>query len=225
MPFRTEADAFRVAVALASLLAASALVGWLSSRAYGVVLFAAGIAAGLTFELAGREAGRSALVEAAHAPHPDAATGGRRHILVIAIEALAGEQLYGALVEAGGSDVELDVLSPVAISRSHYWVSDIDRERAEAQKRLDASLAWAAERGLMAKGEIGDPDPLVGVEDELRAFGADEVVIALHPREHVNWLVNRMIAHLENELDVPVREVAVGDGQERAESRSPESAV
>src|SRR5215217_957223 len=59
MPFRTEADAFRVAVALASLLAIAVLVGWLSSRAYGIVLFAAGV----TFELAGRAAERSALLE------------------------------------------------------------------------------------------------------------------------------------------------------------------
>jgi hypothetical protein len=222
MPFRTEADAFRVAVALASLLAASALVGWLSSRAYGVVLFAAGIAAGVTFELAGGAADRrSALLEAVHAPHHEGATGGRRHILIVAIETLAGEELYGELMTAGGADLELDVLAPVMASRSHYWASDVDRERADAQKRLEASLAWAAKHGLTAKGEVGDPDPLVAIEDELRAFGADEVIIAMHPRERISWLAGRMIGHLERELDVPVREVAVGDEQPRAPSASP----
>jgi hypothetical protein len=220
MPFRTEADAFRVAVALASLLAISALVGWLSSREYGIVLFAAGIAAGVTFELAGRAAGRSALLEASHAPHPEGATGRGRHILVVAIESLAGGELYDALTAANGADVELDVLAPVMSSRTHYWASDVDRDRIDAQKRLDASLAWAAERGLVAKGEVGDPDPLVAIEDELRAFGADEVIIAMHPRERASWLANRMIGHLERELDVPVREIAVGDERQHAPSPS-----
>jgi hypothetical protein len=216
MPFRTEADAFRVAVALASLLALSVLVGWFSSRAYGVVLFAAGLAAGVTFELSGRAAERSALLEAAHAEHPEGASGGRRHILVVAIETLAGEALYAALTETGGSELELDVLAPVMSSRSHYWASDVDRERAAAEKRLEASLAWAAERGLTAKGEVGDPDPLIAIEDELRAFGADEVIIAMHPSEHTSWLTSRMIGHLERELDAPVREIGVGDGVSRA---------
>jgi hypothetical protein len=224
MPFRTEADAFRVAVALASLLAISMLIGWLASRPYGIVLFAAGIAAGLTFELVGPAADRrSALLEAAHAPHPHGSVGGRRHILVVALETLAGEELYDALTMTGPSNLELDVLAPVMTSRSHYWTSDVDREHTDAQHRLEASLAWAAERGLTAKGEVGDSDPLAAIEDELRTFGADEVIIATHPRERISWLANRMIGHLERELDVPVREIAVADEHDHGRSASPAS--
>jgi hypothetical protein len=122
---------------------------------------------------------------------------------------------------AGGADVELDVLAPVMISRSHYWASDVDHERADAQKRLEASLAWAAKRGLTAKGEVGDADSLVAIEDELRSFGADEVIIAMHPGERIGWLANRMIGHLERELDVPVREIAIGDERPRSPSAAP----
>ena len=217
IPFKTETDAFRVAVALGLLAGASVLVGWLASRAYGVVVFAAGIAAGVTFELAGREAGRrSPLREAAHAPHPHGAGGGQRHILVVASEKLAGEELCRELREAGGAGVELDVLAPILASRSHYWASDVDRERREARARLDASLAWAAEQGFTASGEVGDPDPLVAIEDELRDFGADEVIIATHPRERTSWLARRMLGHLERELDVPVREIVVDDDHDRS---------
>ena len=63
VPFKTESDAFRVAVALGLLVGASVLVGLLASRAYGVVVFAAGVAAGITFELAGRETGRGSGAE------------------------------------------------------------------------------------------------------------------------------------------------------------------
>ena len=216
VPFKTETDAFRVAVALGLLVGASVLVGLLASRAYGVVVFAAGIAAGITFELAGRETGRgSALQRAADAPHLHGASGGTRHVLVVTSVKLAGEELRRELA-AGGAGVEHDVLAPILASRSHYWASDLDREREEAHERLEASLAWTAEQGFAAKGEVGDPDPLVAIEDELRDFGADEVIVVTHYREHTSWLANRMLGHLARELDVPVREIALGDDPDRS---------
>jgi hypothetical protein len=217
VPFKTETDAFRVAVALGLVAGASILVGLLASPAYGVVLFAAGVAAGITFELSGRETERgSALREAAHAPHRHGASGPTRHILVVATVTLAGEDLYRELATAGGPGVELDVVAPILASRSHHWASDVDREREEAGKRLEASLAWAAEHGFAAKGEVGDPDPLVAIEDELRDFGADEVIVATRSRERTSWLAHRMLGHLARELDSPVREIAVGDDQDRS---------
>ena len=212
VPFKTETDAFRVAVALGLLVGASVLVGLLASRAYGVVVFAAGVAAGVTFELAGREADRgSALQEAADAPHLHGASGGTRHLLVVTSVKLAGEDLRRELAAACGAGVELDVLAPILASRSHYWASDLDHEREEARERLEASLAWAAEQGFAAKGEVGDPDPLLAIEDELRAVGADEVIVVTHSGERTSWLANRMLGHLARELDVPVREIALGD--------------
>jgi GABA permease len=217
LPVKSETDAFRIAVALGLLAAASILVGWVTSPAYGVVLFAAGVAGGLTFELAGPDRDRrSALQEASHAPHRHGATGGKRHILVVASARLAGEELRRELATAGGAGVELDVLAPILASRSHYLASDVDRERMEARERLEASLAWAAERGFAAKGEVGDPDPLVAIEDELRDFGADEVVIATHPQERTSWLAKRMLDHLARELDVPVRQIVVGDDEQQS---------
>ncbi len=191
---------------------------WLACSLLGLtaVLFAAGIAAGITFELAGRETGRgSALQEAADAPHLHGASGGTRHVLVVTSVKLAGEELRRELA-AGGAGVELDVLAPILASRSHYWASDLDREREEARERLEASLAWAAEQGFAAKGEVGDADPLLAIEDELRDFGADEVIVVTHSGERTSWLANRMLGHLARELDVPVREIALGGEQDRS---------
>jgi hypothetical protein len=112
------------------------------------------------------------------------------------------------------------VLAPILTSRSHYCASDVDREREEAGVRLEASLAWAAEHGFAAKGEVGDPDPLIAIEDELRDFGADEVIIATSSRERTSWLANRMLGHLARELDVPVRQVAVTDDEARTTAHS-----
>lgn len=216
MPFKTESDAFRVAAALGLVGAASLLLGFLTSRAYGIVLLSAGIAAGVVFELAGRERDRGAdLREASHAPHRHGATAGQRHILVVAGETLAGEELARELGAGGGAAIELDVLAPILASRSHQLAGDIDREREDAQRRLDASLVWAKNHGFTAKGEVGDSDPLTAIEDELRDFGADEVVIVAHASERRSWLANRMLGYLARELEMPVREVVVDDGQQR----------
>jgi hypothetical protein len=139
---------------------------------------------------------------------------------VVASERLGGEQLRAQLAAFGKVGVELDVLAPILVSRSHYLASDVDREREEAHERLAASLAWAAEQGFAAKGEVADPDTRMAIEDELRDFGADEVIIVTPARERTSWLANRMLGHLGRELDIPVREIVIGDEMDRASSPS-----
>jgi hypothetical protein len=89
-------------------------------------------------------------------------------------------------------------------------MSDCDREAAEARARLEASLAWAAEQGFGARGEVGDPDPLIAIEDELRDFGADAVIFVTHPNGRSTWLESRELQRVRGELEVPVSQVAVG---------------
>jgi hypothetical protein len=199
-----------VALALGIAAGVAIAIGVLATRAWGIVFFAAAVVTGIAFELAGREEDRRlGLREAAQAPHPHGASGAKRHLLVVAEEQLAGEALRAQLLAAGGADFELDVLAPVMASRAHHLASDVDREREEARQRLEDSLAWAAEHGFAAKGEIGDAYALDAIEDALRDFGADEVLIVTHPRHRTSWLARRMLDRLERELDVPVREVVV----------------
>lgn len=216
VPFKTETDAFRVAAALGLLAGVSIIVGVLSSPPYGVVVFAAGFTAGLVFELSGRETVEYALRDAASAPHPHGPAPGKRHILVVAERTLAGEELRRELQPAPGIAVELDVLSPVMASRAHHWAGDVDREREQAQVRLEASLAWAIQHGFVAKGEVGDPDAMIAIEDELRDFGADEVIIVTHARERASWLANRMVSHLKTQLEVPVREILMAEEDDQS---------
>ena len=42
--------------------------------------------------------------------------------------------------------------------------------------------------GIEARGEIGDGDPLQAIEDALRTFAPDELVISTHPEGRSNWL-------------------------------------
>src|SRR5918996_431623 len=89
-------------------------------------------------------------------------------------------------------------------------------ELEEARERLAAALAWAREEGLEADGKVGDPFTAFGaVEDELRAFGADEVIVSTLPPGRSNWLEAGILERLRDELDVPITHVVVDQEIER----------
>jgi GABA permease len=68
---------------------------------------------------------------------------------------------------------------PAAPSSSlRHWTSDVDGARAHAQETLDGSLARLREGAIEGRGAIGDEDPFRAIEDALRTFGADEIVVA-----------------------------------------------
>ena len=68
-------------------------------------------------------------------------------------------------------------------------------------------------QGLEATGRVGDPNAALGaIEDELRLFGADEVIISTLPAGRSNWLETGIVERLREELDIPVTHlVAVGE--------------
>ncbi len=222
LPVRSESDAFRIVMRFALLTGASLALGVLTEAVWGIALYAAGVTAGLVVELFGRDkVRREPLRDAVAAPHPGA-TPGRWHVLVVADEALEGTELRDEIRKRSHKTPELDILAPVLVAPTHLAMSDVDREAEEARSRLKRALAWAHDQGIDARGEIGDPgDPMSSLEDELRRFGADEVIIATHPRDRSNWLEPRMVERLRAQLDIPVTQVVVDEQGHRVEVESP----
>ena len=208
LPILTESYVFRLAL----LIAASVGLGAASSALAGVLLFVAGMLGALAFEMLHPKPRRSSLREAAHEPHRHGARGGRRHLLVVADEVLSGNELRRELSRPNGGPLEVDVLAPVFSSRVHYWASDLDTETEDARRRLDASLAWLAAHGVDAQGAVGDPNPLTAIEDELRDFGADGVIIVTRPQDRARRLESGMVNRVRKELDVPVSHIVVEPG-------------
>jgi hypothetical protein len=212
-PIRSEREAFRFVFASVALIVVSVLVGWLAKPLVGVAVFAiAVVLAAIAYLRAENPDRRTVLRDAAEDPHPHGGPAGTRHILVVANEVLAGDELHTLISRAEAERVEVDVLAPVLTSHLHYAVSDIDSGLADARMRLDRSLAWAHQCGIVARGEVGDPDPTTAIADELRDFGADEVIVVTHPRERESWQEQGELERLRRELDVPVTHVMVGTG-------------
>ena len=210
VPIRSESDAFRFALGAAAVIGATVVIGWVTQPLIGVaVLVVASLIAAIAYLYVGAHDRRAVFQIAAAESHPHAAAAGQRHVLVIANERLAGNALERLIVGDDGRHVEIDVLAPVLTSHVHFGVSDIDRELSEARSRLEASLAWARGHGITARGEVGDPTPTTAIEDELRDFGADEVIVVTRAPEHESWQERHEVERLRHELDVPVTQLAI----------------
>jgi hypothetical protein len=141
-----------------------------------------------------------------------ASTDDRYHVLIVVttaieepsqIEAVADAARRGA--EALGSrqgPPEVLVLAPALNPGLAHWASDLRAARLAAQERLAVTLAGLAAAGLEARGRVGDTDPMQAIEDELRSFPAQEVLLAAPTGEGGN-----VLEKLRRRLDRPVREL------------------
>jgi hypothetical protein len=200
-PFRSEAAAFRFLLAtigaFALIVVGSAISPWLG-LAVAIVLSVGVIVVYLRQRGEG-PARRRVVAE----PH-------QTRILVVANETVEGEELLTAIEErAPGGTAEVYVVCPALNSKLRHWTSDEDGAREAAQARLDRSLARLGDFGLEAHGEVGDADPVQAVEDALRVFGADEIVLSTHPEGRSHWLERGVVDAVRERFDVPLTHVVV----------------
>jgi hypothetical protein len=204
-PLRSEADAFRWVVVIG--VAAVSVIGLtlLTRPVFGVVLAAAliGFGAGVAYRNSRGSLPRS--VELTRGGD------GRHRLLVVANETVGGGALLEAIRErCRNRDCQILVVTPaLAGSRASHWASDIDEAIELARQRMELSLIAIDELGLRARGEIGDSDPNVAIEDALRVFPADEIVISTHPPHRSRWLEHGVVERARNEIDLPIAHVVV----------------
>jgi nucleotide-binding universal stress UspA family protein len=132
-----------------------------------------------------------------------------QHLLVVANETLAGDGVSGLVDDLTAADAEVLVVCPVLVGRARYWTSDLGAGIDDARDRLEDSLAALDAHGIDAEGIVGDGTPLLAIEDALRAFPADRVLVLTHPPEHSRWLERRLIERTRARFDLPVSHAIV----------------
>ena len=200
-PFRSEAKAYRFLVVTLAYFAASVVASLLGGREAGLAVFVGLAAIGLTWLLwrsrgvrpAARLFSFSGLVE--------------RRVLVIANETVTSEPLREEIRRAASDGAEVLIVCPALNSRLRHWASDDGGARAAAQERLDESLDHLRRAGIDARGEIGDSHPLQAIEDALRVFGANEIIISTHPEGHSNWLERGVVSSARERFNVSITHI------------------
>jgi hypothetical protein len=214
-PLRSEAEAFRFLLATVAYFAAIVLAAVVGGRWVGLAVFIVLSAAVIGWWLRARR------VEAPVRTRPTRQSAeDERRILVVANETVGGETLRDCIREKSeGYREEVLVVTPALNSPLRHWASDEDQARAAAQGRLDASLGRLRQAGVEARGQVGDGDPLQAIEDALRTFGADEIIISTHPEGRSNWLERGVVTNARERFDVPITHVVVDLEAEREEVR------
>jgi hypothetical protein len=204
-PFRSEAEAYRFVLGTVVYFAAIVVATALGGRWWGLGVFVVLSAAVLVWFFR-REARERP--PAAAPPHRGAED--ERRILVVANETVAGSALRDAVKAAAeGVRAAVLVVSPALNTPLKHWVSDEDDARAAAEERLARSIRELERLGISARGEVGDADPLQAVEDALRTFGADQIIISTHPEGRSNWLERGVVSGARERFAVPISHVVV----------------
>jgi len=211
-PLRSEADAFKWVVVIglgaASIIALTLLTRPAIGAAWGAALV--GFGAGLLY--------RSSRGTLPRNVQFSRGGDGKHRILVVANQTVGGQALLEEIINRSrGRETEILVLTPaLASSRAAHWTSEIDEAIELARQRMELSVLAVEEAGLKVRGEVGDSDPNVAIEDVLHQFPADEIVISTHPPERSRWLEHGVVQRARDEINLPVTHVVVDLEAERA---------
>jgi hypothetical protein len=215
-PFRSESEAYRFLLLTVGYFAAIVVAALVFGPWVGFAVFVALTLAAFYFALR-----RGTPEPRVQQEVPRRGAEDERRILVIANETVAGEALRLEIKRRSeGYREDVLVVCPALNAPLKHWVSDEDGARAAAAERLEVSLARLSDAGVDARGEVGDGDPLQAIEDALRTFGADEVIISTHPEGRSHWLERGVVSGARERFAVPITHVVTDLEAERDEVRS-----
>jgi len=131
---------------------------------------------------------------------------GSRNVLVVLLEDGRSPELRRALAPV--DDANVHVVAPASVGKLQWLASDEDDARRSAERRAEHAGRAISDQGSVEVAQ-GDVDPVLAVEDELRRFPADEILI-VGTKDEAN------LARSLERLGLPVRRAR--------EARPPEDA-
>jgi hypothetical protein len=121
-------------------------------------------------------------------PVPDS----RYRILAVVHQDHGVDDLVAAVRQrAKGRTVEIAVVAPALTSRLRCWTSDLDEGIADATAYAHTAAEALRTVGMLASARVGDADPVQAIDDVLRDYDANELIIT--PREHPHWSERRLV--------------------------------
>ena len=113
------------------------------------------------------------------------------------------------------------VVTPPLPSRIQWLMSDTDRASHAADERLGTVLSQLRSTGVQTEGAVGDDTPFTLVQDHVRAFDPDHILIALRSAEHADWQERGLLDMVAESFRVPVTIFEI-DADGRVLDRSPD---
>jgi hypothetical protein len=126
--------------------------------------------------------------------------------LVVANQTVGGEPLIGLLKgKAAESRHRFIVIAPQG-----------GAEQGDANERLASTLQRLEEEGLMAVGQVSEADPFTAIQNALRFYAVDEIVISTLPATRSGWLRGDLIERVRATTGKDVQHVVVQPSETQA---------
>lgn len=127
-------------------------------------------------------------------------------VLVVTSEPISAGQLRDALGPgADPHEAEVMVIAPaLADNAMRFWMSDADDAIARAEEVRRASVERLGEEGVAASGDTGEADPEAAIEDALKTFAADRIVLFTHRGDEKRYREDLDPHELEERFNLPV---------------------
>ena len=167
MRFRPFAIPLIIAVICTAVAAAMSLSGTEIGAGLGMAVGAVAATSLVAFAARAKPDGKLEVASSEDAGH---------RVLVLAV-AEATPATAQRIADITGSPSDVRIVVPVPSHRLDRWLSAEDDARYEAEARLARSAGALVAAGLPVSGSVGDADPAQALEDELRGYAADEVVL------------------------------------------------
>jgi hypothetical protein len=136
-------------------------------------------------------------------------------VLLVVAQAARGEELRRRLGSLSrGRRLELCLLAPAyASSGLEYVASDVDPGIERALERLERSLAeMRCEQVIVARGEVGEADPMLAIDSALVTFAAEEIVLVPSP-DRGQWAEKELFERVRERFELPVWEIELSEDE------------
>lgn len=136
-----------------------------------------------------------------------------RHVLVVTTASVSD----GALREhvrahTEGEPAAVRIVAPASdLSRLAWLASAEDDARAQAEERAQRLATAVAPVAETSEAGVGDADPVQAIEDALRTFPADELVLVTHPKDKASWLEEGAPAEAFAVFKLPITHLVVDE--------------
>lgn len=127
--------------------------------------------------------------------------------LIVANQTLGGAQLIEALQRRmRDGPARFHVVVPATVN-SAAWTTTEDDARAVAQERLERAIERFKELGAEVDGQVGDARPLDAMQDALRRWPCDEIILSTLPAGASRWLRMDLVSRATRTFTIPVTHV------------------
>ena len=132
-------------------------------------------------------------------------------LLVLTSEPVSADQLREALPgDADPTSAEVMVVAPALHeSALRFWMSDADEAIARAEKVRRRTVEQLGAEGVAVAADTGESDPEEAVEDVLKTFAADRILIFSHGGDEQRYREDVDTDTLESRFGIPVTQARV----------------